>query len=171
MNKKIVGVTVGTPIRPESMRSKMQAVKSVNGVAPDDDGNVDVIVGSGVDVVYDEDTCSVKLVSTPGTETGGAGGVGGVGIASIAFKEKTEDGNVYTITLTDGSQYEFTAPEGAPGEKGEQGEKGDTGAQGEPGENGVGIASIAFKEKTDAGNVYSITLTDERTYVGFIAVH
>ena len=46
----------------------------------------------------------------------GADGDDGVGIASIAFKEKDADGNnVYTITLTNGDEYDFTAPKGDNG--------------------------------------------------------
>lgn len=47
MSKKIVGVTVGTPISPAKLREKMQAVKTVNGVSPDVNGNVVVDGGGG----------------------------------------------------------------------------------------------------------------------------
>ena len=53
------------------------------------------------------------------------------GIERIAFKRTDEaGGNVYTVTLSRGEQYDFTAPRGMRGEKGEKGdagEKGDTG--------------------------------------------
>ena len=58
----------------------------------------------------------------------GANGADGVGISSVAFKETDASGNnVYTITLTNGATYDFTAPKGA---KGAKGSKGDTGATG-----------------------------------------
>ena len=47
MRNKIIGVTVGTPISPEGMRIKMNAVKTVNGIEPDENGNVKVVVPNG----------------------------------------------------------------------------------------------------------------------------
>lgn len=46
----------------------------------------------------------------------GLRGEQGIGILSIAFKEATASGNIYTVTLTDGSAYEIVAPRGAAGE-------------------------------------------------------
>lgn len=46
----------------------------------------------------------------------GIQGEQGIGIQSIAFKEATASGNVYTVALTDGSAYEIVAPRGAAGE-------------------------------------------------------
>jgi hypothetical protein len=37
---KIIGVTVGTPTSPKAMADKLKPVTSVNGVKPDDNGNV-----------------------------------------------------------------------------------------------------------------------------------
>lgn len=45
----------------------------------------------------------------------GLPGADGVGVRSIVFKETVAAGNVYTVTLTDGSTYEITAPKGADG--------------------------------------------------------
>ncbi|MGI5823981.1 MAG: hypothetical protein ACOX7J_00250 [Bacillota bacterium] len=45
----------------------------------------------------------------------GSDGADGVGVHSIVFKETAAAGNVYTVTLTDGSTYEITAPKGADG--------------------------------------------------------
>lgn len=87
----------------------------------------------------------------------GAGGSGGAGIESIAYKcTDTDGGNVYTVTLTDSTSYEFTAPKGAAGSKGDKGSDG---------EDGTGISSVAFKTTNSAGgNVYTITLSDGSTY-------
>ena len=141
MSRKIVGVTVGTPISPESMRNKMQAVKSVNGMAPDESGNVEVEVSGSMDYEYNEETGNLTLVSLTGAGGGGTGADGkdgkdGVGIADIRFKEQTDEGNVYTITLTNGNKYEIVAPKGEQGIQGVQGEQGvpgNPGAKGDPG--------------------------------------
>ena len=42
MSKKIVGVTVGTTINPKTLEKKLKPVKTVNGVEPDENGNVQV---------------------------------------------------------------------------------------------------------------------------------
>lgn len=55
----------------------------------------------------------------------GAAGADGVGISGVAFKETDSSGNnVYTITLTNGTTYDFTAPKGATGSKGDTGATG-----------------------------------------------
>ena len=55
----------------------------------------------------------------------GAEGADGVGISGVAFKETDASGNnVYTITLTNGATYDFTAPKGATGAKGDTGATG-----------------------------------------------
>lgn len=43
----IIGVPVGTPLNPEKIREKIAPVTSVNGVKPDENGNVVIIGGSG----------------------------------------------------------------------------------------------------------------------------
>lgn len=40
--KRIIGVTVGTPISPTRIDEALKPVKTVNGVAPDARGNVEV---------------------------------------------------------------------------------------------------------------------------------
>ena len=44
---KIIGVTVHTPLNPQTIRKKLNPVLSVNGIAPDENGNVEVAEGSG----------------------------------------------------------------------------------------------------------------------------
>lgn len=46
MSKKIYGVTVGTPMSPATIEEKLKPVKTVNGVAPDENGNVNVEGGT-----------------------------------------------------------------------------------------------------------------------------
>lgn len=42
MSRKIIGVTVGTPLSPAKIEEKIKPVKTVNGVSPDASGNVEV---------------------------------------------------------------------------------------------------------------------------------
>lgn len=42
MSRRIIGVTVGTPISPKAIERKLNPVKTVNGVEPDENGNVAV---------------------------------------------------------------------------------------------------------------------------------
>lgn len=42
MSRKIIGVTVGTTISPKTIKDKINAVTSINGVKPDEDGNVTI---------------------------------------------------------------------------------------------------------------------------------
>jgi hypothetical protein len=42
MSRKIIGVTVGTPISASSLEDKLKPVKTINGVSPDVNGNVEV---------------------------------------------------------------------------------------------------------------------------------
>ena len=42
MSKKIFGVTVGTTISPDTLAKRMKPVKTVNGIVPDENGNVSV---------------------------------------------------------------------------------------------------------------------------------
>ena len=89
----------------------------------------------------------------------GEKGADGVVIKNIVFKQNTTAGNVYTINLTDGSGYDFTAPVGPKGADG----SGGTGGGGS-GADGVGIQSIQLKSEADTGNTYTIILTDGSTY-------
>lgn len=45
MSRSIIGVTVGTAISPEGMERKLNPVKTVNGIAPDENGNVEIAGG------------------------------------------------------------------------------------------------------------------------------
>lgn len=52
---KIIGVTVGTPISPQSIKEKINPVTSVNGIKADENGNVDIPGGSGGGVDFKTD--------------------------------------------------------------------------------------------------------------------
>lgn len=45
---KIIGVTVGTPISPKAVERKLNPVKTVNGIEPDENGNVNVEGNDGI---------------------------------------------------------------------------------------------------------------------------
>ena len=47
MSKRIIGVTVGTPISPVGMERKIKPVKTVNGISADENGNVEIDVKDG----------------------------------------------------------------------------------------------------------------------------
>lgn len=42
---KIIGVTVGTPTSPRKMAQELNPIRTINGVAPDENGNVEVSGG------------------------------------------------------------------------------------------------------------------------------
>lgn len=53
MTRKIVGITVGTPISPKVIEDKLKPVTSVNGIEADEDGNVNITIpepGENVDL-------------------------------------------------------------------------------------------------------------------------
>lgn len=47
MSEKIIGITVGTPTSIKRVEQDLKPVKTVNGVPPDENGNVVVSGGSG----------------------------------------------------------------------------------------------------------------------------
>ena len=47
MNRKIIGITVGTPLSIRGIKDKLKPVTSINGVEADKDGNVDIQAQSG----------------------------------------------------------------------------------------------------------------------------
>lgn len=82
-------------------------------------------------ILTDDTTYDIIIPRGPQGQQGigvpGPTGSQGVGIQSIRYKELATDGSyIYTITLTNGSTADFTAPIGPKGEKGERGEKGET---------------------------------------------
>lgn len=94
MSRRIIGNTVGTTISPNAIDRKIKPVKSVNGVTPDDNGNVEIPAG---------------------------GGDAGVGIKSVSqtTTSTADDGNnVITVTLTDGTKSTFKVQNGSKGSPG-----------------------------------------------------
>ena len=68
MNRKIIGVTVGTTLRPDRIEDRIKPVKTVNGVKPDENGNVQIEVGanggSGGVSIKDDGNGNVTITST-----------------------------------------------------------------------------------------------------------
>lgn len=58
---KIIGVTVGTPTSPERMARDLKPVKTVNGITPDENGNVEVrVVSEGGTSFTTDDTLKLE---------------------------------------------------------------------------------------------------------------
>lgn len=90
MSRSIIGVTVGTAMSPASMERKLKPVKTVNGIAPDENGNVELVGGVGED---------------------------GASAYEIAVKngfEGTEEEWLESLNGKDGETPEFERPNGAP---------------------------------------------------------
>lgn len=88
--------------------------------------------------------------------TGGGGGSGeagsdGVGIQSIQLKQETATGNTYTILLTDGNSYDFTAPAGPVGKDGSSGSNG---------KDGTSVTVSSVSESTVDGGTNVVTFSD-----------
>ena len=76
-------------------------------------------------------------------------GADGVGIAAITLKSTVGLVDTYTITLTDGRDYDFTVTNGKDGDDGD---------------DGVGIQGIAKTGTVGLVDTYTITLTNGQTY-------
>lgn len=146
MSRKIIGVTVGTPISPGYMERKINPVKTVNGIEPDENGNVNVEGNDGITPhigdngnwwIGDEDT-GVKAEGEKG-ETGPQGEPGKDGANGKDGVSATHSWNGTTLTITSASGTSSANLKGEKGDKGDQGiqgEKGDTGAAGSNGADG-----------------------------------
>jgi hypothetical protein len=107
MSKKIIGVTVGTPISPSKLQQKLNPVKTVNGKSPDENGNVEIIAGLRVTAESDTATLGDELV----TDEGWALGTGWSGSLASGFTHASEYTEPLTFTppaITAGSLYQVT---------------------------------------------------------------
>lgn len=75
----------------------------------------------------------------------------GIGIKDIKFKETIEEGNIYTITLTNETTYEFIASKGKQGIEGQQGPRGEQGIPGQDGKDGTTIESVVVNIDNNTG--------------------
>lgn len=119
---KIRGNTVGTPISPTRVEKDLKPVKTVNGVAPDENGNVEV---TGNNVADGKDGRGIKSI----VRTSGTGAAG------------TTD--TYTITYTDDTTSTFTVYNGKNGTNGKDGTTPHIGANGNwfIGDTDTGVAA------------------------------
>lgn len=66
MSKKIIGATVGTPTSPKKIKDEIKPVNTVNGKAPDENGNVEVETPSKVsDLENDEGYLTSYIEADP----------------------------------------------------------------------------------------------------------
>jgi len=120
---KIIGVTVGTPISPKKIGEKLKLVKTVNGNAPDENGNVEVdangYVLTGEDIeniarsaanLLAEGNSGVILEEKSYSGFFGATATNGetVYVGNIGDTIKFYEGEVYTVVF-DGVSYECEA--------------------------------------------------------------
>ena len=153
MSRGIIGVTVGTPISPKAIERKIKPVKSVNGVTPDENGNVAVDTMDEQSVQYLAENAVRAIdpvLSVNGVEpdeNGNVnieGGTGEDGFSPVAKVTQTGTGAVISITDKSGTT---TA----------------TLANGKDGTDGVGIKSVAqttTSNADDGNNVITVTLTN-----------
>ena len=155
---------------PFSIYKTYTSISAMNADATNVSDGMFVLIENGVD---DPDSAKLYVRTTDGSEAfqyitdlSGAQGIQGpqgVGVSNITLDESTDSGNVYTITMTDGSSYQITAPIGPQGVQGPQGGPGPQGVQGNPGRdalfymqtlsvNVVSLASYQFSVQTDAFN-------------------
>ena len=109
----------------------------------------------------------------------GAAGADGVGISGVAFKETDASGNnVYTITLTNGVTYDFTAPKGAAGSKGDTGATGPNSVSTSTATDITGIlkgngstvaAAVAGTDYAAASHTHSYIQTSEKDAANGVA--
>lgn len=155
---------------PFSIYKTYTSISAMNADATNVPDGMFVLIENGVD---DPDSAKLYVRTTDGSEAfqyitdlSGAQGIQGpqgVGVSNITLDESTDSGNVYTITMTDGSSYQITAPIGPQGVQGPQGGPGPQGVQGNPGRdalfymqtlsvNVVSLASYQFSVQTDVFN-------------------
>ena len=96
----------------------------------------------------------------------GEDGRDGVGVAAVTFRERTEEGNVYTVHLTDGTGYAITAPVGPQGPEGsgsgESGESGEDGGYYTPAVTQVNASTMQVRysaSKTGMPSVAAVNVT------------
>ena len=110
MSKKIYGRPIATPINLDKFAAK-DAVKTINGIAPDENGNVEVSGGSGepgkdgVSATHEWNGTVLTITSASGTSSADLKGADGQNGKDGA------DGKDYTLTEADKQEIaELTAP-------------------------------------------------------------
>lgn len=98
MSKKIYGVTVGTPLSPAKIAEKLKPVKTVNGIAPDENGNVEVQGGSADAVLYTKQTLTANQKAQARENIG----ITGTGKDGVSVTHKW-NGTVLSVTSASGT--------------------------------------------------------------------
>lgn len=137
MSKKIIGVTVGTTISPKKIEKELKPVKTVNGQAPDENGNVAVVGNNGADgkdgvspvISVSDITGGHRLTITDksGTKTvdvmDGADGKNGTN--GSAGKDGVSATHSWNGTILNVTSASGTSSADLKGEKGDKGDTGD----------------------------------------------
>ena len=114
--RKIIGVTVGTPISPNLIKEKLKPVTSVNGIEADENGNVEVEIPEGADGEPGKDGISVthSWSGTTLTVTSASG------TSSADLKGEKGDPGKDGYTPKKNIDY-FDGKDGSPGKDGKDG--------------------------------------------------
>ena len=185
MRKKVSGVTVGTPLKPSKIDETIKPVKTVNGIAPDKNGNVEIKGAGGENGktpyikdgnwwIGDTDT-GVKAKGTDGKDgINGTGLYRGTVVSDEDAASSDENDIVETIDKpngepfivgdmvieTNGKIWRIFDNKGhvtlVTSTKGEKGEKGDKGDKGATGAKGAD------------GKDYVLTEEDKHEIAGFV---
>ena len=97
MKRKIIGVTVGTPISPSTIDKEIKPVKSINDVKPDEDGNVTIKADAATAI-------DLSKLDTEGKITESYAD----GTSKTTTMEFDENGNPTKITDGDGHETVLT---------------------------------------------------------------
>ena len=93
MSRKIIGVTVGTPISPQRIERELNVVKSVNGVKPDKNGNVVIAAGGSGGVGGSNDIFAMSNAAGWLAKTIAFGGVCNIKVRWSSVEEGISTGN------------------------------------------------------------------------------
>lgn len=112
MRKKILGATLSTPLSPEKIEKEINPVKTVNGKAPDENGNVEVdvkIAGTnGYKIVTSLNTIDYKLTISlvDGSDKVVSSSLVDFPLESVVVGGDEKDG-IVTLTLQNGEKITF----------------------------------------------------------------
>ena len=116
MNRKIIGVTVGTTMGTKSIQEKLKPVRSVNGVKPDASGNVETTNNLDADNLGLEQDLDTGIVyptyngvrSSNGIPLAATGGNGGGGSSNNAVMSMKNDSGWIYKTVAAGANCPVT---------------------------------------------------------------
>ena len=143
---KIIGVTVGTPISPQTLKEKLNPVLSVNGVKPDKNGNAEVTMNF-------EDLTEEQKASLKG-EKGDPGVPGKDGYTPVKNVDYFDGKDGQPGADGEPGQDGYTPVKGVDYFDGAPGKDGQPGAPGKDGTNGKDGVSVTHSWN---GTVLTIT--------------